>query len=100
MATMKLLFCKTCGDVVKLRKSPTLCECGASQGRYEEDGHHAVVYGENARVIGMDNHDVGRALRAHEADNAWTIPARYWFIKIDGEKTRVSSVPSPLVSKK
>jgi hypothetical protein len=51
---MKLLFCKECTDVRKLRYSRTTCECGSSWGWYEKDGRCASIGGE-ALVIGLDN---------------------------------------------
>ena len=31
---MKLLFCPRCQDVIKLRHTKTVCECGSSWGQY------------------------------------------------------------------
>lgn len=52
---MKLLFCPTCDDVVKLQMDKTTtCACGDSFGRYLEDGLHAE-YGGKAILLGIDN---------------------------------------------
>ena len=59
---MKLLFCKKCNDVVKLRRDPITCECGASWGRYREDGLHAEYGGEPAVLLGIANSSLFRAL--------------------------------------
>mgnify|MGYP003663922171 FL=1 len=42
---MKLLFCNTCRDIVKLSRTTRTCQCGATGGHYREDGLNAVYYG-------------------------------------------------------
>jgi len=51
---MKLIFCPTCWDVIKLRNEKVSCECGKSTGFYLEDGLHAEIGGE-AIPIGFLN---------------------------------------------
>lgn len=64
---MKLLFCLACHDVVKLQVATWRpCQCGRSNGRYLEDGLHGEVVGDTARVIGVDNRSVRKALH-HKA---------------------------------
>lgn len=65
---MKLLLCEECHDVVALRSEVRHCACGASWGRYLEDGLHAEIGGA-ALVIGVDNFALGRVL-----DNRWRYP--------------------------
>lgn len=60
---MKLLLCTVCSDVRKLRRDITRCACGASWGRYDADGHHAV-YGGPARLLGLGNGSLTQALQA------------------------------------
>ena len=43
---MKLLFCPMCYDVFKLtRKVFRSCKCGNCKGKYNKDGHTAIVNG-------------------------------------------------------
>jgi len=42
---MKLLFCNTCRDIVKLSRTTRTCQCGSTGGHYREDGLNAVYYG-------------------------------------------------------
>ena len=42
---MKLLYCNTCTDIVKLSSTTRTCRCGATGGHYKEDGLNAVYYG-------------------------------------------------------
>ena len=58
---MKLIFCRTCQDVRKLRYIKTSCMCGSSWGWYEQDGLHAVVGG-RAIPIGFSNLSFSEAL--------------------------------------
>lgn len=56
---MKLLLCKSCGDVVKFGiRDWRPCVCGNSAARYLSDGLHSEIKGENAVAIGLDNRDV------------------------------------------
>jgi len=68
---MKLLFCRRCGDVRKLQKSITYCECGHVYGSYRSDGAHALV-SPDAEIIGIDNHTLQRASAARDhADSGY-----------------------------
>jgi len=60
---MKLIYCKKCGDVVKLRdeENPSICQCGASGGHYLKDGLHAEIWGESV-PLGIDNGSLQGAL--------------------------------------
>ena len=58
---MKLIFCPTCEDVVRLELEDRRCLCGESSGHYEEDGLHAVISGP-AVPLGFDNRDFRKAL--------------------------------------
>ena len=51
---MKLLFCNTCEDIVKLSKTTSTCRCGATGGHYKQDGVNAVYYGP-AVALGFAN---------------------------------------------
>lgn len=59
---MKLLLCTSCSDVVKLRKTETLCECGKSKGRYI-DALNAEYSGDYAYLLGFHNGSLVKALQ-------------------------------------
>ena len=42
---MKLLYCNTCRDIVKISYATRTCHCGATGGHYKQDGLNAVYYG-------------------------------------------------------
>ena len=42
---MKLLFCNSCRDIVKLHRTTRTCHCGESGGHYKQDGLNAIYYG-------------------------------------------------------
>lgn len=42
---MKILVCDQCFDLFKLDYEIRSCKCGRTRGRYNEDGHTAVVNG-------------------------------------------------------
>ncbi len=59
---MKLILCPDCGDLVTLRvRSVRFCECGASSGQYEANGHDAWYAGK-AIPVGALNGDIRRAI--------------------------------------
>jgi len=60
---MKLIYCKKCGDIVKLgmEKDSSTCQCGASGGYYLKDGLHAEIWGD-AIPLGIDNNSFESAL--------------------------------------
>lgn len=86
---MKLLFCRSCVDVVKLQYHWRRCDCGQSGGRYLSDGAHAEIAGEHAECLGIDNWDVRRI--------AYGIAERAeWWIMHPGEEgVRVQRVDEP-----
>ena len=62
---MKLIFCKSCWDVVKLDKEKRTCKCGAIEGYYNEDGHTACV-SENAISLAIGNDSLIQAIAQME----------------------------------
>jgi hypothetical protein len=62
---VKLLFCRICGDVVKLERRKRSCRCRDVHGRYEQDGAHATV-SQRAIVIGLGNGNLQEAVQAFE----------------------------------
>lgn len=59
---MKLLYCNTCTDIVKLSSTTRTCRCGATGGHYKEDGLNAVYYGP-AIPLGFTNGTFMDAIR-------------------------------------
>jgi len=49
---MKLIYCQSCEDVVRLFHEPRICQCGKSGGRYT-DGLNAIYFGEYVMPIGI-----------------------------------------------
>ena len=58
---MKLLYCNTCRDIVKLSRTTRTCQCGATGGHYKEDGLNAIYYGP-AIPLGFANSEFHKAL--------------------------------------
>ena len=50
---MKLLYCKSCADIVKLRLVPRTCACGKSSGHYTSLVNADI--GGPCLVLGLDN---------------------------------------------
>ena len=59
---MKLVYCPTCQDLVRLYREDRQCKCGQSGGHYEANGRDAVLWGK-AIPFGLDNWELGRALQ-------------------------------------
>ena len=59
---MKLLFCRSCGDIFRLRYAEKQCECGQTKGRYlnREDAEYS---GEHAVPMGIGNYALDNAIR-------------------------------------
>jgi hypothetical protein len=66
---MKLIYCKSCGDVVALRREWRSCLCKLSAGKYLEDGLHAEIEG-NCMPLGFKNSSFREALQNQ--------PEKYW----------------------
>lgn len=84
---MKLLFCKSCQDIIKLTYTVRACNCGKTQGIYLPDGLHARYTGKYAIPIGIANNQFGDAIRNQplgDKDNfiwgerfeSWIIPKK------------------------
>ena len=58
---MKLLYCNTCRDIVKLSRTTRTCQCGATGGHYKQDGLNAIYYGP-AIPLGFANGSFHEAL--------------------------------------
>ena len=59
---MKPIFCKECGDVVRLVKDLRTCQCGKSQGRYVDDLN--AVIGGPCVPLGISNTSLTDAILA------------------------------------
>ena len=59
---MKILFCKSCGDLFKLSFRLKFCDCKQSNGKYLSDGDKCQISGENAVVLGIPNRDMSFVL--------------------------------------
>ena len=56
---MKLIMCTKCNDVYSINsKELRRCYCGATAGKYNEDGKSARIYGDCALPLGMYSEDV------------------------------------------
>ena len=60
---MKLLYCNTCRDIVKLSRTTRTCQCGATGGHYKEDGINAIYYGP-AIPLGFANSEFHTAIES------------------------------------
>lgn len=66
---MKLLYCRSCRDMVKLIPTVRHCRCAKTSGKMDRDMHRAETWGRHAEVIGMGDTPLMHAL-AHEDLNA------------------------------
>jgi len=66
---MKLLYCNTCKDIVKLSYTTKTCQCGETGGNYEPDGLHAKYYGD-CKPIGFANNTFKTARECQPAFGA------------------------------
>ena len=60
---MKLLYCNTCRDIVKLSRTTRTCHCGATGGHYREAGINAIYYGP-AIPLGFANSEFHTAIES------------------------------------
>ena len=69
---MKLIFCKSCCDIVKLDKVRRTCKCGNCYGWYHDDGLHATI-SKDAIAIGINNYILVGRIREGSGGNiaAW-----------------------------
>jgi hypothetical protein len=84
---MKLLFCKHCGDVLKLQRRQRACECGRSAGRYLADGDACEITGEWALLLGLSNAALEGAARRERAPGE-TVQLWAWLFAPDYPKVR------------
>lgn len=64
---MKLLYCRQCGDVLRLYGIRRTCRCGSSWGYYLEDDLNAA-FGGLAIPLGFTNESFNDALRNRSQD--------------------------------
>ena len=64
---MKLIYCPSCHDVLKLQAGDRKCWCGASWGTYHGNGVNVTIGG-RAVPLGIDNLSFLNALAHRPAD--------------------------------
>lgn len=74
---MKLLLCRSCGNIKELGLVRTICACGKAMGYYENDGINAKVSG-MGELIGIANPDIDEALNRPDHNMPYAI--RCWLI--------------------
>jgi hypothetical protein len=72
---MKLLVCRDCLDVVKLRSRPDSCRCGRSGGTYLADDVRAAAWGP-CEVLAIDNEEFRSAVLLPGSSGTWTVLPR------------------------
>lgn len=58
---MKLLYCKSCGDIFNLKRTTKTCSCGAARGYYK-DTINAVYSGGGSIPLGFSNDTFWKAI--------------------------------------
>ena len=66
---MKLILCSKCQDIVRLQNYRRYCSCGQSSGFYKDDLR--AVYSGDAIPLGIDNHDLTRAVLNQPVSGQW-----------------------------
>ncbi len=94
---MKLLYCRSCRDSLKLQQVTRTCRCGKSAGKMLSDAHHAEVWGRNAEVVGVGDLQLTQALNSPELEptvfgigpdvKCWVYPHNYEKVKRNLEPT-------------
>lgn len=69
---MKLLVCRECLALVKLRSHPETCPCGRSGGTYLADDVRAAVWGP-CEVLAIDNDEFRTAVLARKGSGRWLV---------------------------
>jgi hypothetical protein len=72
---MKVLVCRDCLDLVKLRGFPASCRCGRSGGTYLADDVRAAAWGP-CEVLAIDNDEFRRAVLSPGRTGTWTVLPR------------------------
>ena len=60
---MKLILCKNCEDIVRLRKEERFCKCGKCSGKYTDNLNAWYKGGDNVVPLGFANSSLISALR-------------------------------------
>lgn len=72
---MKILVCRDCISLVKLRSLRVSCLCGRSGGMYFPDDVRAAVWGP-CEVLGINNDEFRSAIMFPGRSGTWTILPR------------------------
>lgn len=122
---MKMLYCKSCGDIRKLHFDHTECNCKKSWGQYRPEGSYIhndeqyrilATYGGEAIIFGIDNNTFKWAMiHKYPSFIGWVYhpvglietedvlyeevyyeqPSSYWENKYAQEKTETESMVKP-----
>lgn len=65
---MKLLFCKSCQDIIKMDTETRTCKCGSCQGAYTKDNLNAWYKGDLAVPMGFANNSLALALNTQPTE--------------------------------
>lgn len=60
---MKLILCKNCEDIVRLRKEERFCKCGKCSGKYTDNLNAWYKGGDDVIPLGFANSSFISALR-------------------------------------
>lgn len=86
--TMKLLYCKNCGDITLIHpeKYITKCVCEKSWARLGRDNRTVTLFGEHAECMGLNNHDFLKGLANKKMNpNSRGLDMRSFFISNDSK---------------
>lgn len=88
---MKLLYCRSCRDCVRMQVVVRHCRCTKSSGRMDTDMHNAEVWGRHAEVVGVGDTQLMQALGSPDLQpsvfglgpevKTWLYPHNYEKIK-------------------
>ena len=96
---MKLLFCRECEDIFKLRvDEPKACACGQSVGSYNADGINAWVEGP-CEVICLSNTTLAIALAGGIPEKGYGPGILAWFAGRDSDTIKFYSDGAPSLGK-
>lgn len=65
---MKLLYCKSCKDCVRMQLAVRHCRCMKSSGKMNEDMHRAETWGRHAEVVGIGDTPLMQALNSPDLE--------------------------------
>lgn len=82
---MKLLFCYTCKDVLRLRHAIRSCQCGETKGAYKSDGDSAWHNGKGI-ILAIRNPDFYKMLASEPISSIDAVgPVIFRYKDVDGK---------------